>query len=92
MLSGCKALSLTLREKRRLKLFENRILRRILGLKRDENGEWRRLHNVEHLSLKRPSNVVKVIKSRILRIGRSWSQNGGNMGVFKILKGKPYRK
>ena len=44
---GCEAWSLTLREECRLRVFENRILRRIFGPKRDENGEWRRLHNEE---------------------------------------------
>jgi hypothetical protein len=45
VLSGCEACSLTLREERRLRVFENRILRRIFGFKWGENGEWRRLHN-----------------------------------------------
>ena len=42
---GCETWSLTLREESRLRVFENRILRRIFGPRRDENGEWRRLHN-----------------------------------------------
>jgi hypothetical protein len=46
VLYGCEARSLTLREERRLRVFENRILGRIFGPKRNENGEWRRLHNV----------------------------------------------
>ena len=45
MLNGCETWSLTLREEHRLRIFENRILRRVYGPKRDENGEWRRLHN-----------------------------------------------
>ena len=49
------------------RLFENRILRRILGPKRDENEEWRRLHNEELHSLNRSPNIVRVIKSRRLR-------------------------
>jgi hypothetical protein len=44
---GCEAWSLTLREERRLRVFENRFLRRVFGPKRDANGEWRRLHNTE---------------------------------------------
>ena len=47
MLYGCEAWSRTLNEECKLRVFENRILRRIFGLKRDENGEWRRLHNEE---------------------------------------------
>ena len=47
VLYGCETWSLTLREECRLRVFENRVLRRIFGPKRDENGEWRRLHNEE---------------------------------------------
>ena len=69
VLYGCETWSLTLREECRLRLFENRILRRILfGPKRDENGEWRRLHNEEHNSLYRSLNLVRVIKSRGLSL------------------------
>ena len=49
------------------KVFENWILRRIFGPKRDENGEWRRLRNEELHSLYRSSNIVRVFKSRRLR-------------------------
>jgi hypothetical protein len=49
-LNGCEAWSFTLREERRLRVFENRIPRRIFGSKRDENDEWRRFHNVERHS------------------------------------------
>jgi hypothetical protein len=51
VLYGCDAWSLTLREERRVRVFENRILRRIFGLKTHENEEWRRLHNEELHSL-----------------------------------------
>ena len=50
-LYGCETSSVVLREEWRLKVFENRIPRRIFGPKRDENGEWRRLHNEELHSL-----------------------------------------
>ena len=53
LLYGCETWSLTLREEPRLRVFENRILRRIFGSERDENGEWRRLHNEELHSLYR---------------------------------------
>ena len=67
VLYGCEAWSLALREKFRLRVFENRILRRIFGPRRDENGEWIRLHNEELHSLYRSPNIVRVIKFRRLR-------------------------
>ena len=59
--------SFTLKEERRLRVFENRIQRRIFGPKRGKNAEWRRLHNEELHSLYRSPNIVRVIKSRRLR-------------------------
>jgi hypothetical protein len=67
MLHGCETLYLTLREECRLRVFENRRLRRIFGPKTDENGEWRRLHNEELQSSYRSPNIVRVFKSRRLR-------------------------
>ena len=66
-LYGCEAWSLTLREESRLGVFENRILRRMFGHKKDANGEWRRLHNEELHSLYRLTNIVRVTKSRRLK-------------------------
>ena len=66
-LYGCEKWSLTLKEECRLSVFENRILRQIFGLRRDENEEWRRLHNEELHSLHRSLNIDRVIKSRRLR-------------------------
>jgi hypothetical protein len=63
-LCGCGTWWLALREERRPKIFENRVLRRIFGLKRDEvTGEWRRLHNEELYALYSSSNIIRVIKS-----------------------------
>ena len=64
VLYGFETWSLSLREESRLSVFENRILRLVFGPKRDENGEWRRLHNEELHSLYRSPNIVRVIKSR----------------------------
>jgi hypothetical protein len=63
---GCETWSLTLRKERRLRVFENRVLRRIFGPKRDEvPGEWRKLHNEELHDLYSSPNIVRVIKSRM---------------------------
>jgi len=63
VLCGCETWSLTLREERRLRVFENRVLRGIFGAKRDEvTGEWRKLHNVELNDLYCSPNIVRVIK------------------------------
>ena len=92
VLYGCEAWSLTLREERRLRVFENRIMRRIFGSKRDENGEWRRLHNEELHSLYRLPNIVRVIKSRRLRWTGYLARMEEGRSVFKILTGTPIGK
>jgi len=64
---GCETLSLILREERRLKVFENRVLKRILESKRVEiEGKWRKLNNVE-LVISTPQNIVRVIKLTRMR-------------------------
>ena len=75
MLYGCETWSFTLREECRLRVFENRILRRIFGHKGNENGERRRLQNEGLHSLYRSPNIVRVIKK--IEMGRACSQNGG---------------
>ena len=63
VLYGCETWSLTLREERKLKVFENMVLRSIFGPRRNEvTGEWRRLHNEELSDLYTSSNIVRVIK------------------------------
>ena len=66
VLYGCETWSLTLREERRLSVFENRVLRRIFGPERDEvTGEWRKLHIEELNNLYCSPNIAREIKSRM---------------------------
>ena len=87
VLYGCETWSLTLREERRLRVFENRVLRKVFGPKRDEvTGQWRKLHNEELNDLYSLPNIVRVIKSR--RMARM----GEDRGVHRVLVGKPERR
>jgi hypothetical protein len=73
-----------LREKRRLWVFENRVLSRIFGSKRDEvTGEWRKLHNEELSDLYCLPNIVRAIKSRIMR----WAGHIARMGRGEVYTG-----
>jgi hypothetical protein len=68
VLYGCETWDLTLRKGHRLRAFEKRVLRRILGLKRDEViGGWRKLHNEELCKLYSSPSIVRMIKSRWMK-------------------------
>jgi hypothetical protein len=63
VLYGCETWSLALREEHRLRVFENRLLRRIFGPKRDEvTGDWRKLHNEELHNLYASPSIIRMIK------------------------------
>ena len=74
-------------------MFENRVLRRIFGPKRDEvRGEWRKLHNAELNVLYSSPNIVWVIKSRIMRWAGHIVHMGEGRGMYRVLVGKPEGK
>ena len=74
-------------------MFENKVLRRILGPRRDEvTAEWRRLHNEEINVLYSSPNIVRVIKSRRLRWAGHVARMGEERGVYRVLVGKPEGK
>jgi hypothetical protein len=80
-------------EERRLRVFENRVLRRIFGSKMDEvTGEWRKLHNEELSDLYSSPNNVRVIKLRRIRWAEYVARMREGRGVYRILVGKPEGK
>jgi hypothetical protein len=82
-----------LREERRLRVFENRVLRRVFGPRRDEvTGEWRKLHNEELNELYSLPNIVRVVKSRRIRWAGYVARMGEDRGVHRVLVGKPEGK
>jgi hypothetical protein len=82
-----------LKEERRLRVFENRVLKRMFGPERDEGtGEWRKLQNEELNDLYCSPNIVRVIKSRKMRWAEQVACMWERSGVYKVLVGKPERK
>jgi hypothetical protein len=74
-------------------VFENRVLRRIFGRKRDEvTGEWRKLHNEELHNLYSSPNIIRLIKSRRMRWVGHVARMGEETKMYKVLVGKPEGK
>jgi hypothetical protein len=92
VLYECKTWSLTRGEEHRLRIFENRVLRRIFGPKREEDGPWRKLHNDELHSLYSSPNIVRVIKSRRMRWAGHVARMGEGRDVYRVLVGRPEGK
>jgi hypothetical protein len=90
VLYGCETWPLTLREEHRLRVSENRALRRIFGPKRDEvMGEWRKLHSEELHNLYSSPNIIRQAKSRRMRWAGHVARMGEERKVYKVLVGKP---
>jgi hypothetical protein len=89
ILYGCASWSFTLAEGRRLRAFDNRVLRRIFGPKRYEvTREWRKLRNEKLYDLRSSPNIFRAIKSRI-RWARHVAPMGESNGVDRVLVGRP---
>jgi hypothetical protein len=81
-----------LREEHRLRVFENKVLRKIFGPKREEDGSWRKLHNDERYSLCSSPNFVRVTKSRRMRWAGHVARMVEGRGVFRVLVRRPESK
>jgi hypothetical protein len=90
---GVKLVSLTLREEHRLRVSENRVLRRIFGPKRDEvMGEWRKLHNAEVCNFYSSPSIIRIIKSRRMRWAGHVARIGWKRNAYRLLVGEPEGK
>ena len=93
VLYGCETWSLTLNEERRLRVYENRVLRRISGPKRDEvTGEWWNLHHEELNDLYSSTDIVRVMKSRRMSWAGHVARIGESRCIYRVLVGKPEGK
>ncbi|KAJ4431812.1 hypothetical protein ANN_20417 [Periplaneta americana] len=93
VLYGCETWTLTLREEHRFRVFENKVLRKIFGAKRDEvTGEWRKLHNTELHALYSSPDIIRNIKSRRLRWTGHVARMGESRNAYRVLVGRPEGK
>jgi hypothetical protein len=89
-LYGCETWSLTLKKEHRLRVFENRVLRRIFGPKRGEvTGKWRKLHNEELHDLYSSLSIIRIIKERRMRWVGHVARTGEKRNGYRLLVGKP---
>jgi hypothetical protein len=92
-LYGCETWYLTLREEHRLRVFENRVLRRLFGPKRDEaTGEWRTVHSGELHNLYSLPDIIRQIKSRRMMWAGHMARMGEGRKVYRGLLGMPEGK
>jgi hypothetical protein len=90
VLYGCETWSLALREEHRLGVFENKVLRRIFGLKRDEvTGEWRKLHNEKLHDLYVSPSIIRIMKPRRVRCAGHVARMEDKRNAYRLLVGKP---
>ncbi|KAJ4428527.1 hypothetical protein ANN_24571 [Periplaneta americana] len=90
VLYGCETWTLTLREGQKLRVFENKVLRKIFGAKRDEvTGEWRKLHNAELHALYSSPGIVRNTKSRRLKWAGHVTRMGKTRNAYGVLVGRP---
>ncbi|KAJ4428359.1 hypothetical protein ANN_24378 [Periplaneta americana] len=93
LVSRCETWTLTLREEQRLRVFENKVLRKTSGAKRDEvTGEWRKLNNAELHALYSSPDIIRNIKSRHLRWTGHVERMGESINAYRVLVGRPERK
>jgi hypothetical protein len=93
VLYGCETWSLTLREEHKQRAFENRVLKRIVGPKRDGvTGGWRKLHNDELHNLYSSPSIIRIIKSRRMKWVGHFAQMGEKRNVYRLLMRKPEGK
>jgi hypothetical protein len=93
VLYGCNTWSLTLREEHRLRVFENRVLRRMFGPKTDEvTGECSKLHNEELHILYSSPNIIRQIKSRRMRRAGHVARMEEERNMYKVFMGNPEGK
>jgi hypothetical protein len=88
VLYGHETWSLTLGEEHRLRVFEKRLLRKIFGPIKEEDGSWRKLHNDELHSLYSSPKIVRVIKARRMRWAGPVAHVGEGRGVYRVLLGR----